>query len=233
MRKYDVVTLIIFVALTIAVIFFLRTLEAGGEQITLTWDAPAQEHTGVKIFQKTTKDGDAYDYSSPVATVLYPANVATIDVPGEPDAVLKYQWIARAYRDDMESGNSNEVSYKVVNVQPLTPIELSGSYEDDIITLSWSQPVDEHPIDKWVVYYKNADGQFEAIGIVTDGSNLELSSDVSELAPIGQRTNMSFAVVAFRRSGVYSANSVELEIEIDRREVAPVQNLRIEIEIPL
>lgn len=230
-KLFDLIfTALITAIIVVALLLFLWEAEA--EMITLTWDPPTQQHDGVRIYQKTAKDGDAYDYDAPIADVSAPTNKATLEVLGEENAVLKYQWVARAYRDDIESIDSNEVAYKVVNIPPLTPVELIGSYADDVVTLSWQQPQDSHPIDHWIIYYKKH-GDFIPLGAVTDENELVLSADVSQIAPPGEATYLTFTAVAYRRSGVFSANSTEFNLIVDRRDVAPIQNLRIEVNIPL
>lgn len=234
MQKYDWIAVGILMICLIVVMFCLHVIDAEGELIRLVWDPPQETHDGVRIFQKTARAGDAYDYTDPVVSVLTPKTEALIDVPGEENAVLKYQWVARAYRDDIESIDSNEVAYKVVNIPPLTPIGLTGIYdaEKQIITLSWQQPTDDWAIDHWFVYSRDSPvDDWQQIGRVDDGHRLELISPI--VAPAGEITSIEFGVVAFRRSGVYSADSLPFEIKIDRREVAPIRNLRIEIEIPL
>jgi len=234
MKSIDIIYLIITIAIVLAAIFFLSAVDVSGEEIILTWDAPIEVHDGVKIFQKTAKDGDVYDYSNPITTILFPGISATINVLGEADAVLKYQWVARAYRDDIESIDSNEVSYKVVNIPPLTPVGLSGYYDTSkqVITLRWEQPADDWAIDHWVVYYRLPGREWAELGRVDDGNELTLTQDFN-VVNSGEQQIIDFAVVAFRRSGVFSANSLEHSIEIDRRTVDPVQNLRIEVDIPL
>lgn len=226
-----VVTIVIILLLFLAIFSFVLDVDA--ELVTLSWDPPQQEIAGVRIYQKTAKEGDAYNYDAPIADVLAPLNSATIEVLGEENAVLKYQWVARAYRDDIESTNSNEVSYKVVNIPPLTPIGLSAQYADDVIRLTWEQPTDSHFISHWLIYYKRDDGEFIPLGQVNDGNELELTADVTNIAPAEETTELTFVVVAYRSSGVYSANSVETTLTINRESIEPIQNLKIEVNIPL
>lgn len=234
MQKIDIIAILILLWVALLAAFLIRTFTADAEEIMLSWDMPEQTIDGVKIFQKTAKDGDIYDYFNPVAVVQSPATSAVLDVPGEPDAVLKYLWVARAYRGDIESIDSNEVNYKVVNIPPAIPHSLTASYADDTVTLAWQQPVDGHPIEKWTVFYRtDPSDEYTQLGNVTDENNLKLTSDISGIAPAGQKTEISFVVVAYRYSGVFSADSQEVKLTIDREEVSPIQNLKIEIEIPL
>lgn len=234
MRKLDVLVTIFFILLALLAVFFYRIIDANGEELLLIWDEPVDQIEGVKIFQKTAREGDVYDFTTPVADVKYPSTQVIIEVPGEDGAVLKYLWVARAYRGELESANSNEINYKVVNIPPLTPVSLSADYDNDVIRLTWDQPNDDHPVNHWLLYFKHSDGsEFIPVGRVNEGNELELTKDISSLAPIGSISELTFTVVAYRRSGVYSANSQEVNLTIDRRQVEPIQNLRIEIEIPI
>lgn len=220
----------------IFLIVLLVPQNLGAEKIRLEWDPPADEtYDGVKVFQHSAKPGSEYDFSAPVAIVDKGMNYADIEVPGDPDTVLKYQWVVRAYRDAYESANSNEVSYKVINVPPVQPAELSGKYENGIITLTWLQPEDPYPIYKWVVYYRLSDNDsWIELGTVDDMQNLTLTK-AFDAVPDGRRETVTFSVTAFRRSGVYSTDNAVASVIVDRlgSTVPPVQNLRINIEIPV
>jgi hypothetical protein len=212
-----------------------------GEEIKLAWDYQSGID-GYRCFQKTAYATDKYDYFNPVKPKNYPdGNIPqqvtdiTVDLPGEPLKVLKYLFVCRAFKGSVESADSNEVGYKVVNTVPPTPINLSGSYDDDnqMINLTWEQPQDNHIIYKWIVYYRLSENtDFTDLGIVNYNHELTLSTPFY-VVPKGDKKTVIFTVVAFRRSGVYSDNSGELSIEIDRGIVGPVQNLKIDIDIPV
>lgn len=226
-----IISILIIVAIISAILLFF--IHADAEIITLTWDAPSESHDGVKIYQKTAREGDNYDFTSPAADIPFPGSTAEIEVLGEPDAVLKYIWVARAYRNELESSNSNEVGYKVINIPPLVPVALTAAQQGTVIEISWEQPSDPYLIDHWILYARTGEDPFIDIGNVTDGDNLTLTRDLSDMAPHGEVTVVTFTVVAFRRSGVFSANSTEATVSIDRRTLPPVENLRIEVAIPL
>lgn len=225
-------------------LFLAIPLISHAEKITLEWDTPTGETPpeGYRIYQRTAVEGDQYDYVLPEITTLYPdgnipygVNSVVLDVPGTAGSVLKYLWVARAYRGENQSIDSNEVSYKVVNVPAVSPAALAAEYDPEAMTISlaWDQPQDDHPIEKWIVYYR-IDSNFVELGSVDSGQELTLSAPFDVIAD-GDMATVTFSVVAFRRSGVFSANSPEISLEIDRRstEVDPIENLRININIPL
>lgn len=246
MNKTEYMILILLALFIISFGMFVLVVDIEAEEITLTWDMPEQQIDGVRIFQTVPVQDEngqwvnTYDYALPVSTPIYvdgnippEVNEVTIDLPGRTNQITKYCFVARAFLAGEESADSNEVDYKVNLIPPVAPIELSGSYEKDeqLINLSWQQPQDDWAISHWVVYSKLPEGEFTELGRVDHGQELTLTQPL--VAPVGQRTNMSFAVVAFRSSGIYSSNSNELEIDIDRREVPPINNLQIKVQIPL
>lgn len=221
----------------IIIIFLLISSPATAEEIILEWDAPASPVDGVRIYQRTAKENDDYDFSRPVAVAGPNDTSIKIDVTGEPEKVLKYLWVARAFIADFESVNSNEVDYKVVNTIPLQPIELTGYYDSNnsIIYLSWKQPEETHPVWYWKVFYQIDSEGFIELGRVDKDADLELISPF-DAVPNGEFKEVKFVVVAFRRSGVFSENSETLNVRVDRRDqivVPPINNLRLEIEIPV
>lgn len=232
MHRYEYCVIVFLITCFAVFALLFLVLKVNAEPITLEWDTPEGQIDGVRIYQKTAVEGDSYDYSNPVADIPFPGNAAVLEVPGEPDAVLKYQWVARAYQGQNSSEDSNEVSYKVINIPPIVPVDLVAVHQGTTIILSWGQPLDPYPIDHWIVYAKSG-GDFEEIGTVDDANNLELITGMETLAPVGQQTELTFTVVAFRRSGVFSSNSTEASVIVDRRDVPVIENLRIRIEIPL
>lgn len=220
---------------------------AGAEQITLQWD-PVDGVDGYYIYQAiraanpdTGEIEHTFDYSAPVGTLPQDVTSLTVDLPGELGADTKYVFVARAYRADETSENSNTVAYVVCLVAPSAPYNLSGGYDADagVITLSWAQDPDAQAwrtISHYIVYYRIAGAQeWIPIGTVDQGAGLQMTAPFDAVAD-GERAQVEFVVVTYRRSGVYSADSPVFAIDVDRRDsgpVPPVENLRVEIEIPV
>lgn len=212
---------------------------AFSETIQLEWDYSAEDQAkidGFKLYMKE-KWKDAFDYTDPIAT-LDPADRSTsIDAPTKAGAVQTYDFVIKAYKDDLESADSNTASYAVVGVKPLTPTGLMGQYDKElsIISLSWEQPLDPYDIHKWIVYYQvDPAAGFLELGQVDKDQQLNLTTEFSGVAE-GEIKNVTFTVVSFRRDyTVYSDNSESLIIEIDRSgPPVPPENLKINIEIPV
>lgn len=243
MTKKDFFSILLFVlGLILAVLVF----RAYGEQIRLQW-YPVDGVEGYYLFQ-AIRSGDPpaheFDFNEPIKTDAYPdgkipqdVTQLAVELPGVEGADTKYMFVARAFRGDEQSENSNEVAYVVSLVPPFAPAELSGNYDKTagMIHVSWSQPEDEfewRAIDHWSVHYRVADGEWQPVGQVDAGHELSMETTFDAVSE-GEQANVDFVVVAHRRSGVYSPDSEILTLDIDRRDVPPIQNLRINIEIPV
>lgn len=127
--------------------------QAIAEDITLQWD-PVDTAQGYRLFQ-AIRGGNpvshTFDYSAPVASVGPEVTKVTVSLPGTPGIDVKYVFVARAYRGDTESDDSNLVSYVVCLVPPPTPINLAYAAG----RFTWEQPPDDYPwrkTDHWVLY---------------------------------------------------------------------------------
>jgi hypothetical protein len=236
---------LIFIGLIICIVLLWHMI-AGAEQITLQWD-PVDGVDGYHIYQAiraanpdTGEVEHSFDYAAPVGTVAQDVTSLAVELPGEQGADTKYVFVARSYRGDDTSVDSNTVAYVVCLVPPLAATDLAGAYdvENGVINLSWSQAPDAQAwrtISHWLVYYRIAGGDWVPIGRVDYGADPQLTAEFDAVAP-GEAADVEFTVVTYRRSGVYSENSSIVAIAIDRSTsgpVPPVENLRVEIEIPV
>lgn len=235
---------IFMILLLWAVIILCITLAivARAEKITLQWDT-VEGVDGYYIYQ-FQKD-ETYDYTNPVKTVVYPdgkipqhVDRLIIDLEGIAGQDTKYRWVARSFRGDEQSDDSNEVEYVVALTIPPAPNELAGSFDKEagMINLSWVQPVETQSyrmISHFIVYCRQqGDEEWKAIGRINSDNELTLQAPISAIMS-EEKATLEFTIVAYRRSGVYSHNSDILSLEIDRTKVPVIQNLRINIEIPV
>lgn len=223
--------------------FLFFTASARSENITLQWDHSGDPVAdGFHIFSRIA--GGQYDYNSPMETIEYPdgnipadVRAVTIELEGEPDNILKYEFVARAFVTDLNSEDSNQVDYTVVRIPPPKALNLSGEFDrqNSIIKIQWDQPQDDYLVNHWRVYYKDSDQgpeSYSELGLIRKDNPLELTTEFN-IVENGEQKNIDFVVVSYRRSGVWSGNSQTLTLNIDRRIVSPVENLRINIEIPV
>lgn len=100
---YSHVKTLAVAVLTVSALFFTPTLSIAG-QATLAWDPNDPVPEGYRIYQRA--DGQAYDYSQPVWT-----GSGTTGTVYNLDYGTTYYFVVRAYAGDLESADSEEVSY--------------------------------------------------------------------------------------------------------------------------
>lgn len=152
--------------------------------------------------------------------------------------IKKFCFVARAYKGDIESPDSNTVCKEINNLPLLAPSDVNGNYDKDqeIINISWKQE-DSDRAKFWQIYYKIGDGGFQELGKV-ENSGQELLDITSpfEAVNAGESANVSFLVVAYKNYQVYSPNSSEIVLTIDRTletELPPVSDFRFKVEVPV
>lgn len=216
----------------------------------LQWDI-VDNVDGYKLFSTTVEtdasgnENTAYDYAHPITTESYPDggipnNVTEmeVDLPGESDKIIKYAFVARAFRGDNESEDSNEVYYTVDRILPDAPFNIEGNYDElnSIITLTWEQIESNIEVAYWKIFYRikddNATGDWIQVGMVEKNSEMKLTGAFTAVA-IDEVKDVDFSVVAYRSNEVFSHNSEVLTLHIDRTIVHPVKNLKIVAEIPV
>jgi hypothetical protein len=136
--------------LSVLVAFFGLVLPSmvSAAKVTLNWDANNPTPEGYRVYMRT--EGQTYDYNTPAWSGT--ATTCTIDQLAD----NTYYFVARAFQDADESGDSNEVEYQVVINQPPqadagsdqavsanTQVTLDGSASADpdgiIATYKWTQ----------------------------------------------------------------------------------------------
>ncbi|BBO73913.1 hypothetical protein DSCW_13300 [Desulfosarcina widdelii] len=127
---------------TIATLLFSATL-ALGANVTLQWDANDPEPEGYRVFVR--ESGASYNYANPIWE-SDAASETTCTLIGLTEGTT-YYFVVRAYEGDLESADSEEVSYTpaaaAVNQAPVA--EAGGSqsvYEEAAITLDGSASSD-------------------------------------------------------------------------------------------
>lgn len=244
MRAKTFRLVLVFYFISLVILFCAQLLRA--ETIQLQWDK-SDSADGYYIYQAIRAGNPPehqFDYTNPIKTDAYPdgkipadVTALNIDLPGEKGVDTKYVFTARAFMGDESSIDSNVVSYVVSLVPPPAATELTGSYDKakNLITISWAQPPEDaawRQVDHWMIFYRIGESDWVTIGRIDAGQGMTLTAPIDAVA-VGERSTVDFVIVSYRRSGAYSANSNVISIDVDRREVSPVQNLRISIGIPL
>jgi hypothetical protein len=229
----------IFVLLNV---LFLSVFQLHADKITLAWDANNPSPDGYRLFMRIN-DG-AYDYDSPVVFERFPngniaSDLTTIQVPGlegVPYNKTKYYFVLRAFLGTDESGDSNEVMHPVDRTAPNTVVDLTGSYsrDDKNISLHFTQH-DYEKVSYWTVYFSEVSGgpytEFESVHN-TGTANNTITRPFTYVSE-GDAKIIYFVIVAFRDSDVHSADSNEIDVYVDRRELVIPQQLRIVISVPV
>ncbi|WP_319523330.1 choice-of-anchor U domain-containing protein [uncultured Desulfosarcina sp.] len=123
---------------SMATVLFSATL-ALGANVTLQWDANDPEPEGYRVFAR--ESGASYNYDSPIWE-SDEASETTCTLIGLTEGT-NYYFVVRAYDGDLESADSEEVSYTpaaaTVNQAPVAEAGSSQSvYEEAAVTLDGS-----------------------------------------------------------------------------------------------
>jgi hypothetical protein len=225
----------------VLVVLFFCLPGALADEINFSWDYDdAIEIDGFRIYAGPRREGDNGEWYNdyhpdPIATVDPEARTATADEPGIVDDSRNICFVVRAYRGDEESDDSNYVCQVIDNTPLQAPTALTGNYdpEQNVITLTWDQ-ADADRAKFWLVYYKLPDSDFVELGRVdnTGQSDVTLSSVFDAVAE-GLSADVTFAVVAYKNFDVFSPNSDELTITIDRSKPPAPVDFKITVEIPV
>jgi hypothetical protein len=229
--------------LFVLIAIFFMVLPAAADEITFLWDYPQDVgQDGFRLYSGpmgTTDDGTwAPKYADdPLVSGIPPdSRTVTATEDGWPGVSKKFCFMMRAYRGDEESADS-EFICTIIDNSPLTaPADLTASYEDEVITLAWGQP-DSDRAKFWRVYYKIGGTEFVELAKVDNTGQTELTVQAPfDKVPPGSAATVYFVVVAFKDNSVYSPNSAEAEVVIDRIESVPPpppSNIRFKIRIPI
>ena len=202
---------------------------AGQVTIGLEWDANIEAYlAGYKAYVADAAGGPYTEFSDikePTTEVDY-----IYDAP-DGVATTKY-FVVTAYREDpfLESGNSNEV-FMVYDFAPIeAATEFGATLDGDNINFVWKQG-DIERVKKWILYVKEGGAEFVELATIdyTGTPGDQYSTTETMTVPDGEIKTFTFALVTFNPRGVFSANSNEVNITIDKRELGPVYNLQITI----
>ena len=224
MKKLYVFKLLLFFILAIPLV-------AGAGQVTigLEWDANVETYlAGYKAYVADAAGGPYTEFSDikePTTEVDY-----VYDAP-DGVATTKY-FVVTAYREApfLESGNSNEV-FMVYDFAPIeAATELGATLDGDVISFVWKQG-DIERVEKWVLFVKEGGAEFTELATIeyTGTPGDQYSTTETMTVPDGEVKTFTFALVTFNPRGVFSGNSNEVSVTIDKRDLVPVYNLRLTI----
>lgn len=210
--------------------------------VTLAWDQQTPAPDGFLLFQRV--NSGTYNYSAPVvvpnetdANGAIPGDVSSLPVPGLGVAgeTNEYCWVLRAFIGSDQSGDSNEACYTVDEQIPAAPSISQSSFDRaaSSITVGWTQD-SSVLVTEWRVYYTLTSGQNYQLfdTVANDGSTTTpaITKPFTAVAD-GDRQMVYFVIVAVRSDQLYSQNSAEISVDVDRRNLV-VPTLRV-ITIPV
>lgn len=227
MKKLYVFTLLLFSILAIPLV----TL-AGQVTITLEWDPNTETYlAGYKAYVGDAAGGpytEFADIKEPIVTIDY-----AYDAP-DGAATTKF-FVVTAYRETpfLESGNSNEV-FMVYDFAPIvSATEFAAILDGDNINFTWKQ-ADIERVKEWKLFVKEAGAaEFTELAVIpysgTPGD--QYSTTETMTVPAGEIKTFTFSLVTFNPRGVFSGNSNEVSVTIDKRDLVPVYNLKITVKV--
>lgn len=204
---------------------------AGEVKITLEWDPNSEDFlAGYKAYVGDVASGPYTEFGD------VPEGTETIDyIYNAPDGVITQKFfVVTAYsthEPPKESGYSNEVDY-VYDFAPIEVVtEFAASLEGDDITFTWKQG-DIERVKEWKLYVSEiTGGPYADLALIeyTGSGGPQYSTTESMTVPVGEMKTFYFVLVTFTPTNVFSENSAEISVTIDKRELAPVYNLRIKV----
>lgn len=214
-----------------------------GDEITLQWDYEnSTDIDGFRIYGGPMGQDDngvwVPQYSeTPIAAEISPEIREYVVVEnGWEGQKKKWCFMARAYRGDTESTDSNYACTFIDNTQIAQPTNIVGEYKRDPkqIILSWDQSADLDRTKFWIVYYKLPDSdEYIQLGEVANTGSTELSMSAAfDGVADGEVADISLVVVAFKTYEIHSEDSSAVVVTVDNRgEVTPPANLRFKLRI--
>ena len=218
---------ILFFAMIIASPVF-----AGEERIGLEWDPNTEENIGGYGAYVGDVPGGPY---TKIGDIVHP----TVDFWYTfiaPDGVItrKYFVVDAHNTDDptpLRSGYSNEVFWDYDWAAIEASVELVATEIDDLATFTWKQN-DIERVKEWKLYMGEVQGgPYDLLTDIpysgTPGDTYTTSQEMT--VNEGEMKTFYFALVTFTPNEVFSENSNEASVVIDKRVIAPINTLRIKV----
>lgn len=233
------------IALFIALFMILvvSVCQAPGDEFTFSWDYDdGATIDGFKLYSGHMgqfADGTwGAQYGDPIITGIPPdaREITTVENGWEGQA-KKFCFKMRAYRGENESADSNEVCVTIDNTPLQAPQGALGQWDasNNVVILQWSQP-DLNRTKYWQVYYKfSGEAEYRLLDKLDNSGqpDLVLSKEITDV-PAGEIRDCIFTIVAYKDNAVFSPDSDEVAITIDRTPDAPIeppQNFRMSLTI--
>lgn len=232
-------------------VFFCFSAIAMAKEITtkFKWDADttaegateARRWENLYFYERFNET--PYDFTTPVF-ILPQSYVDDISEPSMAELTTALEdgiqttvyWVLRAEANGLFSVNSDEV-FRVFDLTPINAVtEFTAVYnkETNSIDMVWNNLLER--VKEWKVFVSDtAGGPYEPFETVArDGEVGPITASKAIEAPENQLTQKYFVLVSYAEHDIFSEDSVEVMVEVDRRTlIPPVQGIKIELSIPV
>ena len=211
----------------IAFVFVMLPLMLMADSVTLEWDANDTAPEGYKLYQRV--DVDEYDYNN----FIYQGTETTFTINdlGVKDQEITYYWVVRAYLGNDESDNSNEVSHVVNKIKPDVINDFTGFWNINTGTIdfAWKQ-LGTEPVLYWKIFVSDIQGgPYNEFDVIQNIGQVDLTSSKSIVVNNGEIKTFYFVIIGFKTDTIFSQNSNEVVVTIDKKSLVPVNNFRITV----
>lgn len=217
-----------FIALIVGILFIIgfAVIECNADQFTFAWDYDdGTVVEGFRLFSGNMGQnadgtwGGQYGDTPLIDNIAPDLREITAIQNGWAGASKKFCFVLRAFKGDKVSENSNEVCATINNTALQRPQNVLGSWDHDnsVVVIQWNQP-DLDRAKYWQIFYKFTDeSEYRLLGRLDKAGNpdLVLEKEISDV-PAGEARECVFVVVAYKDSEVYSPDSEEIPVTIDR-----------------
>jgi hypothetical protein len=231
MKKFIVLSIVgLFVTLLACV-----PVNAGSWKVAFEWDdyIDAADSTHFELHESAAAGGP-YSDTTIIVDNISPSTLTEIEYTStKPDgtATTTYFILKAVGTNGEKSDPSNEVSF----VYDFAPIAVPGAFtatydkDSDTITFTWTQG-DLDRVDKWLLYSSETSGQdYVELASIDNTGGPPHSATETITVPAGEKSTFYFVLVSFTEFGVFSQNSVEATVTIDKTKPEPVLNFRLKV----
>jgi hypothetical protein len=216
------------------VMFSCVPVDAGEWKVGFEWDAyiDAADATHFELHEAASPGGP-YDDSTIIVDNIAPSTLTTIEYTStKPDGVATTtHFILKAVGNNAEKSDpSNEVPFTYDFAPIVAPGDFVATTDGDNVDFSWTQ-ADLPRVKYWKLYRSETSGQdfLEIAEIEYTGGDGTFSTTETMSVPDGEKKTYYFVLVSFTEFGVFSQNSVEASVTIDKTQPSPVLNFRLKI----
>lgn len=211
---------------------FVSVAIAEEKTITLMWDANTETNLGGYGAYVGDAEGGPYERFKDLSKEMQEVDYVYDAVLGT--SVTKY-FVVDAHSDSappLRSGFSNEV-FMVYDMLPIVAAtELMTSVDGDNITFLWKQE-DIERVKKWKLFVKEGEAEFAELAdiVYTGQDGPQYTTTEAMIVPENEIKTFTFTLVTFTEFDVFSGNSNEVSVTIDKRIPKPVYNVTIKIKV--